>query len=126
MQTLAPEDPEPHSPRPAGPLFVPVRHGSAGGCQLRFLRTPLGARTAVGFTSSQRLAAVLGERQAWIRLAEPALRVLAEPLGVVTVTIDPQLTASAASAAPAVKPWPGQHPCARVRDLADVKEEVYG
>lgn len=105
---------------------MPVRHGSAGGCQLRFLRTPLGARTAVGFTSPQRLAAVLGERQAWIRLAEPALRVLAEPLGVVTVTVDPQLTAFAA---PAVKPWPERHLCTRVREVAALphsKEEVYG
>ncbi|WP_407706344.1 SAV_915 family protein [Streptomyces scopuliridis] len=67
-------DADPDVRRTAGPLYVPVRLGSAGGHQLRFARTPLGARTAIGFTSSLRLTAVLGEGQAWIRLAEPALR----------------------------------------------------
>nr|WP_079023616.1 SAV_915 family protein [Streptomyces odonnellii] len=76
-------------------MFVPVRLGSCGGYQLRFARTPLGARTAIGFTSPRRLTAVLGEQQAWIRLAEPALRALAAPLGTTIVTVDPQLTAPA-------------------------------
>ncbi|MGW6460184.1 SAV_915 family protein [Streptomyces sp. NPDC055078] len=103
---------DPDELRPAGPLFVPVRLGSAGGHHLRFMRTPLGVRTAVGFTSRERLIAVLGERQPWIRLAEPALRTLAEPLGVTTVTVNPQLTAPS--------PVPGKHhtpaaPCARRR-----------
>ncbi|MFB6984134.1 SAV_915 family protein [Streptomyces scopuliridis] len=101
-------DADPDEPRTAGPLYVPVRLGSAGGHQLRFARTPLGARTAIGFTSSLRLTAVLGEGQAWIRLAEPALRALAEPLGALVVTVDPQLTA------PAIGGRPGPAgPCAR-------------
>ncbi|MFF0446790.1 SAV_915 family protein [Streptomyces sp. NPDC004609] len=96
MDTLTREDAETADPderRPAGPLYVPVRLGSAGGHQLRFMRTPLGVRTAVGFTSRERLAAVLGADQRWIRLAAPALRTLAEPLGVTMLTVDPQLSA---------------------------------
>lgn len=98
MDLLVTEDADPHPHRASGPLFVPVRLGSAGGQQLRFMRTPLGVRTAVGFTSARRLAAVLGDGQTWIRLAEPALRELCEPLGVTTVTVDPQLTASGPAA----------------------------
>ncbi|MCX4820204.1 hypothetical protein OG883_09850 [Streptomyces sp. NBC_01142] len=111
MQTLTREDADPDERRPAGPLYVPVRLGSAGGQQVRFMRTPLGVRTAIGFTSRERLTAALGERQPWIRLAESALRSLAEPLGVTTVTVDPQLTAPAPAAAPAAVPVPP--PCAR-------------
>ncbi|MGW7406693.1 SAV_915 family protein [Streptomyces sp. NPDC054833] len=102
------EDPEPSERHPAGPLFVPVRPGPAG-CTARLFRTPLGDRTAVGFTSARGLAATLGPDQAWIRLAEPALRALTAPLGVTTVTIDPPFSAPAPSpvepvqaAAPAV------------------------
>ncbi|MEU6769831.1 SAV_915 family protein [Streptomyces sp. NPDC046759] len=86
------EDPELSDRFPAGPLFVPVRPGPSG-CVTRVFRTPLGERTAVGFTSEDRLIATLGAGQAWIRLAEPALRALAEPLGFTTVTVDPQFTA---------------------------------
>lgn len=57
------------------------------------MRTPLGVRTAVGFTSARRLTGALGARQPYIRLAEPCLRALAEPLGVGLVTVDPQLAA---------------------------------
>ncbi|MEE6270216.1 MULTISPECIES: SAV_915 family protein [Streptomyces] len=85
------EDPEPADRVPAGPLFVPVRPGPAG-CTARLFRTPLGGRTAVGFTSPQRLAEVLGGGQPWVRLSEPALRALAEPLGAATVTVDPRFT----------------------------------
>ncbi|KUN09862.1 hypothetical protein AQI95_02545 [Streptomyces yokosukanensis] len=87
------EDPEPSDPFPAGPLYVPVRSGPSG-CAARLFRTPLGGRTAVGFTSERRLRATLGAGQAWIRLAEPALRELTAPLGVSTLTVDPQFTAS--------------------------------
>ncbi|WDN54691.1 SAV_915 family protein [Streptomyces clavuligerus] len=104
------ETADPDEPRPAGPLYVPVRLGSAGGRQLRFLRTSLGVRTAVGFTSPERLTAALGARQRWIRLAEPALRALAEPLGVTTVTVDPRLGAPVARRARHDAP---AAPCAR-------------
>ncbi|MFE1170968.1 SAV_915 family protein [Streptomyces sp. NPDC058773] len=84
------EDPEPADDRvPAGPLFVPVRSGPAG-CTARLFRTPRGGRTAVAFTSPQRLAAALGGGQPWVRLSEPALRALAEPVGATALTIDPR------------------------------------
>ncbi|GAA0268123.1 hypothetical protein GCM10010302_02330 [Streptomyces polychromogenes] len=90
------DDPEPEERVPAGLLYVPVRPG-AGEVALRLFRTPLGARTAVGFTRAERLAAVLGAGHPWIRLSEPALRALAEPLGATPLTVDPTLTAPAPS-----------------------------
>ncbi|MET4646658.1 MULTISPECIES: SAV_915 family protein [Streptomyces] len=89
-----PEDPEPSERFPAGLLHVPVRSGPAG-CTTRFFRTPLGGRTAVGFTSAAKLTATLGTDQPSIRLSEPALRALAAPLGVTTLTVDPQFSAPA-------------------------------
>ncbi|WP_327368408.1 SAV_915 family protein [Streptomyces sp. NBC_01217] len=117
--------PEPLDPGPAGLLFVPVRPGPAAcrtGRTARFFRTPLGERTAVGFTSPHRLAATLGDAQPWIRLSEPALRALGLPLGVTALTVDPQLTAQAPGrAAPPVPgarrvtaPWPAS-PAAGLR-----------
>ncbi|MEV5155688.1 SAV_915 family protein [Streptomyces werraensis] len=88
------EAPAPLDRSPAGPLYVPVRPGPRR-CAIRLFRTPLGDRTAVGFTSARGLLATLGPAQAWIRLAEPALRALTAPLGVTTVTVDPVLTAQA-------------------------------
>jgi hypothetical protein len=104
-QSLYAEDPEPSDRLPAGLLFVPVRSGPAG-CTPRFFRTPLGGRTAVGFTSPHRLIATLGIDQAWITLGEPALRALADPLGVRALTIDPQLAARAPASTPASAPPP--------------------
>jgi hypothetical protein len=91
------DDPDPLGLRPAGPLFVPVRSGLAS-CAIRLFRTPLGRRTAVGFTTQERLGALLGQNQAWIRLAEPAMRAMVEPLGVATVTVDPQFAAAGVNA----------------------------
>lgn len=84
------DDPEPSERSPAG-LLVPVRPGPTG-WTARLCRTRLGVRTAVGFTTRERLAAAFGPRQAWIRLAEPALRALAEPLGVTALTVDPRFS----------------------------------
>ncbi|MFD7454569.1 SAV_915 family protein [Kitasatospora sp. NPDC059827] len=94
QQHLSSEDPEPSPRDPAGPLLVPVRSGPLGHTA-RIFRTALGDRTAVAFTTPQRLTAVLGPAQPWIALAEPALRALTEPLGVTTLTVDPQLAAPA-------------------------------
>ncbi|MFH8776195.1 SAV_915 family protein [Streptomyces sp. NPDC017958] len=88
-QLLYGDAPEPSDRLPSGLLYVPVRPGPSGS-SARLFRTPLGDRTAVGFTSERRLAATLGPDQAWIRLAEPALRTLTASLGVTTVTVDPQ------------------------------------
>ncbi|MFI5533964.1 SAV_915 family protein [Kitasatospora sp. NPDC051853] len=89
------EDPEPCEHVPAGPLYVPVRPGPTG-CTARFFRTPLGGRTAVGFSTEHLLTAALGAGQPWIRLAEPALRALAAPTGITALTVDPQFSAPAA------------------------------
>ena len=91
-ELLLGEDPEPCEPGPAGRLFVPVRPGPAGRVA-RLFRTPVGGRTAVAFTTPHRLGAVLGAREPWIGLAEPALRALIEPLGVTGITVDPALVA---------------------------------
>ncbi|MGI5406797.1 SAV_915 family protein [Streptomyces chartreusis] len=119
---LSDEDPEPSERFPAGPLFVPVRPGHAA-CAARLFRTPLGDRTAVGFTSQRQLTATLGADQPWIRLAEPALRSLTAPLGVTTVTVDPQFCAPApapTAPAPTASPAPehARHSGPRFREGA--------
>ncbi|CAM5659999.1 hypothetical protein GCM10010329_24630 [Streptomyces spiroverticillatus] len=99
-----PAEGHPHHPHP--PLYVPVRPSHSGTPHLQFMRTPLGHRTAVGFTSPARLTTTLGPHRAWVRLAEPALRALAAPLGVTVLTVDPQLTAPAPQSAPRPLPAP--------------------
>lgn len=112
---LSDEDPEPSDRFPAGPLYVPVRPGPVA-CAAHLFRTPLGDRTAVGFTSQRRLTTTLGADQPWIRLAEPALRALVAPLGVTTVMVDPQFSAPAptfsapAPTAPSATEHTEQHP----------------
>ncbi|MEV6483081.1 SAV_915 family protein [Streptomyces sp. NPDC051576] len=98
------DDPDPADRFPAGLLYVPVRPGPSG-CAARLFRTPLGDRTGVGFTSVRRLTATLGPDQAWIRLAELALRALTAPLGV-TVTVDPQFWAPAPAPVEPATPVP--------------------
>ncbi|MBZ4319888.1 hypothetical protein JNW98_10980 [Streptomyces sp. SCA2-4] len=80
-------------------LYVPVRPCPVG-FALRVFRTPLGGRTAVAFTTPARLAACLGPHQPAVRLALPAVRALATPLGVTLVSVDPQLTAPAVRRSP--------------------------
>ncbi|POX43491.1 hypothetical protein C3486_00775 [Streptomyces sp. Ru73] len=111
--TVFSEDPEPLEQPPAGPpLYVPVRPGPLG-CATRLCRTPLGCRTAVGFTTADRLVAALGPGVDWIRLAEPALRALVAPLGVTRVTVDPRFAAPNPHAArPRPAPVPDRFPAA--------------
>ncbi|MGR4879970.1 SAV_915 family protein [Streptomyces sp. LARHCF249] len=99
------DDPEPEERIPAGLLYVPARPGGSH-VAVRLFRTPLGARTAVGFTGPDLLAATLGAAQPWIRLSASALRALAEPLGAVLLTVDPTLTAPAVTPAPVAPPPP--------------------
>ncbi|MFF4161454.1 SAV_915 family protein [Streptomyces sp. NPDC001678] len=101
---------QPAHPGPERPLYVPVRPCSVG-FALRVFRTPLGDRTAVAFTSRRRLSDCLGAGVPSVRLALPAVRALAAPLGVGLVSVDPQLTARpvlpvAEEAAPALPPFP--------------------
>lgn len=93
------DDPDPEEQAPAALLHVPVRPGAAGPA-LRMFRTPLGERTAVGFTRQDRLTATFGAGQSSIRLSEPALRSLAAPLGVDRLVLDPVLSAPAVTAEP--------------------------
>ncbi|MCY0922677.1 hypothetical protein OS965_31780 [Streptomyces sp. H27-G5] len=97
------DDPEPEERTPAGPLYVPARPGPAQAV-VRLFRTPLGARTAVGFTTPERLAAAFGAQQPWVRLSASALRAMAEPLGASLLTVDPTLTAPSATTATAPGP----------------------
>lgn len=92
------DDPEPEERTPDGLLYVPVRPGCGAGAVIRLFRTPLGVRTAVGFTRVERLAATLGAGQACIRLSESLLRELCAPLGAELITVDPTLSAPAAGA----------------------------
>ena len=112
-ELLYDDDPEPSDRHPAGPLYIPVRPGPAR-CTARLFRTPLGARTAVAFTSQRALTATLGPGQAWIRLSEPALRTLTAPLGVTTVTVDPQFTAPAPTPVTPVAPVTYEIPSLRI------------
>ncbi|MEV6582634.1 SAV_915 family protein [Streptomyces sp. NPDC051582] len=99
------DDPEPEERVPAGLLYVPVRPGRGAEAVIRLFRTPLGARTAVGFTRTDLLAATLGEGHGYIRLSEAVLRELCAPLGADLITVDPALSAPAAApAAPAAPP----------------------
>ncbi|MFI1279449.1 SAV_915 family protein [Streptomyces sp. NPDC020858] len=112
------DDPEPEERVPAGPLYVPVLPGRAE-VAVRLFRTPLGARTAVGFTSAERLAATLGAGQRWIRLSEAALRAMAEPIGASLLTVDPALTAPAVTGtATGPVTAPGTAPVLQTPDIA--------
>ncbi|MBB5121276.1 SAV_915 family protein [Streptomyces eurocidicus] len=96
------EPSEPSHPAGRAPeraLYVPVRPCPSG-FALRVFRSPLGDRTAVAFTTARRLSDVLGPGQVSVRLALPAVRALAAPLGVALVSVDPQLTAPAVRSAP--------------------------
>ncbi|GHF38510.1 MULTISPECIES: SAV_915 family protein [Streptomyces] len=97
------DDGEPSHPvtarRATDPLYVPVRR-CRGGYALRVFRTPLGSRTAVAFTTGRRLLDCLGPGADSVRLSLPAVRALAEPLGVALVSVDPQLTAPAVTSLP--------------------------
>ncbi|MFD8702397.1 SAV_915 family protein [Kitasatospora sp. NPDC059648] len=93
---------------------VPVTTNATGSTTtLRLFRTRDGRRCAVGFSSPEALAALLGPDQAYTELGEPALRTLTSPLGVDTLVLDPRLVAppvptpaTAPAAAPAPAPVP--------------------
>jgi hypothetical protein len=104
-----------HLPVPAGTrtmLCVPVG-GGQGDPAIRVFRTPLGAPTAVGFSTTAQLHAVLGADHRWVHLADAALRSLVAPLGVTSLVVDPTFAAPVPAeprpvrmAAPAPAPAP--------------------
>ncbi|MCX4986321.1 SAV_915 family protein [Streptomyces sp. NBC_00572] len=118
------DDPEPGERFPAGRLCVPVRPGTRG-CVTRFFRTPVGGRTAVAFTDPARLSAVLGADQPWIRLSEPALRALMEPLEVRELRIDPVLTAPATSPVTGPGSVPASGPAAAPVPVVEARSQPY-
>ncbi|MFD7631795.1 SAV_915 family protein [Streptomyces sp. NPDC059851] len=111
------DDPEPEERIPAGLLCVPVRPGTRTEAVIRLFRTPLGTRTAVGFTSPARLAAVLGAVHPYIRLSYTALHRMCEPLGAGLVTVDPALSAPPVTQSQSPAPAPAP-PGARADALA--------
>lgn len=92
------------------PVTTPAHEGAtgdtaAGATVLRLFRLRDGRRCAVGFSSPEALAALLGPEQAHTELAEPALRSLVAPLGVDALVLDPRLVAAPVTAvAPAPTP----------------------
>ncbi|MFC5664128.1 SAV_915 family protein [Kitasatospora misakiensis] len=70
---------------------------------LRLFRLRDGRRCAVGFSSADALAELLGPEQAAVELGEPALRALTAPLGVEEIVLDPRLVAPPV-AGPAERP----------------------
>ncbi|MER6304077.1 SAV_915 family protein [Kitasatospora sp. NPDC001539] len=81
------------------------RTGSGGISALRLFRLRDGRRCAVGFSSPEALAALLGPDHDYVEMGEPALRSLTAPLGVHTLVLDPRLVAPPV-AAPAAAPAP--------------------
>ncbi|MFF2954864.1 SAV_915 family protein [Kitasatospora sp. NPDC057965] len=82
---------------------------------LRLFRLRDGSRCAVGFSSAEALAELLGPEQAAVELGEPALRALTAPLGIDDLVLDPRLVAPSVngpSGADAARPAAGQ-PAAR-------------
>ncbi|MEV7773901.1 SAV_915 family protein [Kitasatospora sp. NPDC086791] len=85
---------------------VPVTtSGTRGTTALRLFRLRDGRRCAVGFSSPEALAALLGPEQASAEIGEPALRDLTAPLGVDALVLDPRLVAPPV-AGPAAPPAP--------------------
>jgi hypothetical protein len=74
-------------------LVVPVRTRS-GMASIQCGRLPTGQPVGVAFTSEDRLASVMGAGQPWIRLSEPAMKEMLEPLGVTRIQVDPGLIAA--------------------------------
>ncbi|MBD0692269.1 SAV_915 family protein [Streptomyces sp. CBMA123] len=90
---------------------VPVTTtGTGSTAALRLFRMRDGRRCAVGFSSPEALAALLGPAQAYTELGEAALRVLTGPLGVDTLVLDPGLVAPPVATAVAPGASPGAAP----------------
>lgn len=89
-------------------LYVPLREAACG-VSLRFFRDRDGTRCAVGFTTPDQLAQVLGPDHRYYRLTRRAVCSLAAERGVQRLIVDPGLVAApvaplAAPVAPLVSP----------------------
>ncbi|WP_329560561.1 SAV_915 family protein [Kitasatospora sp. NBC_01266] len=88
----------------AAALYVPVRTGRAGHT-LRLFRRRDGRRCAIAFSCPEQLTALLGPAHQFVRLSEPALRALTEPLRAALV-LDPRLISQPITAPPPAHPAP--------------------
>lgn len=75
-------------------LYVPLC-GAGGAVSLRLFRDRVGERCAVGFTTEERLTALLGPHQRYYRLSERSVRALARERDVTALVVDPRLVAAA-------------------------------
>lgn len=83
------------------PLVVPVFVSTicdTGCLVVRLAHRPDGTRVAPAFTTLGGMYAAVGRDQAYVLLAESALRELVAPLGVTRLQIDPVLVAGRARA----------------------------
>lgn len=101
-------------------LYVPLSEAACA-VSLRFFRDRGGERCAVGFTTEQRLTALLGPHQRYYRLSEHSVRALARERGVTALVVDPGLVAAPVhepvSAAPRPEPVRGTRASRRVEAL---------
>ena len=81
-------------------LFVPLQDAACG-VSLRLFRDRDGSRCAIGFTTTERLADVLGPQQRYYRLTERSVRELARERGACALIVDPGLVAAPVSPIPA-------------------------
>jgi hypothetical protein len=90
----------PQEPADTARLFVPLQDAACG-VSLRLFRDREGSRCAIGFTTTERLANVLGPQQRYYRLTEHSVRELARERGADALIVDPGLVAAAVSPIPA-------------------------
>jgi hypothetical protein len=98
----------PQEPADTARLFVPLQDAACG-VSLRLFRDRDGSRCAIGFTTTERLANVLGPQQRYYRLTGHSVRELARERGADALIVDPGLVAapvSPISAEPVREPVP--------------------
>jgi SseB protein N-terminal domain len=103
------EPPDTEHPSDAGHVYVPMQ-AAACGVSLRLFRDRDGARCAVGFTSPDRLAALLGGDQQYYRVTVRVARAMARERGVTALVVDPGLVAAPVSTLREIEPVPAETP----------------
>jgi hypothetical protein len=86
----------PQEPADTARLFVPLQDAACG-VSLRLFRDRDGSRCAIGFTTIERLANVLGPQQRYYRLTGHSVRELARERGADALIVDPGLVAAPVS-----------------------------
>ncbi len=76
-------------PDSAQQLFVPIKATRiADVASICIARLPEGARTALAFTSIDRLTGAMGGQQPWAVMCEDALRTTLAPIGIARIQVD--------------------------------------